>query len=335
MTRYVLTRLGQAAVVLWAAFTISFVILFLLPSDPVSMAADSSGQGVAVDQAALDQLRARYGLDQSVWVQYWTSLTNALRGDFGTSISTGQSVTDAIFSALPSTLVLGNHRFGSGRVVRSGDRVLRYLHPQAVAREPVVLAAAAGCGSAHFLGGLILLQLFSFRLHIFPAFGDKGFATVILPAITLAIPTGAVIAQVLTTSLQSTLRSPHVETAYAKGASRWRVQTRHALRLASIPAFTIAGVLVGTLLAGSVVVETVFSRAGVGRLTQTSVMAQDIPVVQGVVVFASLVFVARQPRGRPLLPLDRSTDHPDEEESHRKVEYRKLDRSGAGSCLTH
>jgi len=81
MTRYVLTRLGQAAVVLWAAFTISFVILFLLPSDPVSMAADSSGQGVAVDQAALDQLRARYGLDQSVWVQYWTSLTNALRGD--------------------------------------------------------------------------------------------------------------------------------------------------------------------------------------------------------------------------------------------------------------
>ncbi len=142
-----------------------------------------------------------------------------------------------------------------------------------------------------FWVGLILLQLFSFRLHIFPAFGDKGFATVILPAITLAIPTGAVIAQVLTTSLQSTLRSPHVETAYAKGASRWRVQTRHALRLASIPAFTIAGVLVGTLLAGSVVVETVFSRAGVGRLTQTSVMAQDIPVVQGVVVFASLVFV--------------------------------------------
>jgi peptide/nickel transport system permease protein len=77
----------------------------------------------------------------------------------------------------------------------------------------------------------------------------------------------------------------------AKGASRWRIQTRHALRLSSIPAFTIAGVLVGTLLAGSVVVETVFSRAGVGRLTQTSVMAQDIPVVQGIVVLSSLAYV--------------------------------------------
>ncbi|MCY4667894.1 MAG: ABC transporter permease, partial [Rhodococcus sp.] len=102
---------------------------------------------------------------------------------------------------------------------------------------------------------------------------------------------GAALARGRTRRLERTPRPPTVETAHARGESRWRVQTRHALRLASIPAFTIAGVLVGTLLAGSVVVETVFSRAGVGRLTQTSVMAQDIPVVQGVVVFASLVFV--------------------------------------------
>jgi len=142
-----------------------------------------------------------------------------------------------------------------------------------------------------FWVGLLLLQLFSFRLHLFPAFGEGGVDHLILPAVTLALPTGAVIAQVLAASLESTRRQPFIDAARAKGVSRLRIQTRHALRLSSIPAFTIAGVIVGNLLAGSVVVETVFSRAGLGRLTQMSVMAQDIPVVQGVVVFGSLVFV--------------------------------------------
>jgi len=142
-----------------------------------------------------------------------------------------------------------------------------------------------------FWVGLLLLQVFSFQLRIFPAFGDQGASSLVLPAITLALPTGAVIAQVLATSMTTTWKQPFVESARAKGVSRLRVQTKHVVRLSSIPAFTIAGVLVGNLLAGSVVVETVFSRAGVGRLTQTSVLAQDIPVVQGIVVLTSLVFV--------------------------------------------
>ena len=113
-----------------------------------------------------------------------------------------------------------------------------------------------------------------------------------LPAITLAIPTGAMIAQVLAKSLRTTLREPYIDTARAKGASTSRVQLRHALRNASLPALTMAGIIVGSLLSGSVVVETVFSRTGLGRLTSSAVSAQDIPVVQGLVVFAAVVFVS-------------------------------------------
>ncbi|KQU39462.1 ABC transporter permease [Rhodococcus sp. BP-241] len=292
MLRYLGLRVLQAIGVLWAAFTISFVVLFLLPSDPVSIAVDSGGgSGTPVDAAAVAELQARYGLDKPVLEQYWTSLTSAIRGDFGTSISTGQPVTTAILDAVPSTLALAGLALmlavgvGGGLAFLATYTRARWLRTALLSLPPLGVAVPT------FWVGLLLLQVFSFGLPIFPAFGDRGFGSLVLPAITLAVPTGAVIAQVLATSLTTTWRQPFTTAAEAKGASRWRIQTRHVLRLASVPAFTIAGVLVGELLAGSVVVETVFSRAGVGRLTQTSVLAQDIPVVQGIVVLTSLVFV--------------------------------------------
>ncbi|QNG20013.1 ABC transporter permease [Rhodococcus triatomae] len=292
MTRYLALRFAQALGVLWAAFTVSFAVLYLLPSDPVSIAVESAGSGQAVDPAAIAELQARYGLDQPVWVQYWTSLSHAVRGDFGYSIATGQSVTAAIGAAIPSTLALAGTAlvlavlFGASVAILATYTRVRWLHSLLLSLPPLGVAVPT------FWVGLILLQVFSFQLRIFPAFGDATASALVLPAVTLALPTGAVIAQVLAASLTTTWRQPFIDTARAKGASRWHIQIRHALRLSSIPAFTIAGVLVGNLLAGSVVVETVFSRAGVGRLTQTSVLAQDIPVVQGIVVFTAVVYVA-------------------------------------------
>ncbi|TCN52160.1 peptide/nickel transport system permease protein [Rhodococcus sp. SMB37] len=290
MLSYLASRFLQAVGVLWAAFTVSFGVLFLLPSDPVSMVAGSDN-GTPVDAAAIEQLQARYGLDQPVWVQYWNALSNAVRGDFGISISTGRPVTEAIADALPSTLALASFAlvlavtFGTVVAFLATYTRIGWLRNVLFSLPPLGVAVPT------FWVGLILLQLFSFRVKLFPAFGEGGIEHLLLPAITLALPTGAVIAQVLAVSLQTTARQPYIEAARAKGASRWRVQTRHALRLSSIPAFTIAGVIVGNLIAGSVVVETVFSRAGLGRLTQMSVMAQDIPVVLGIVVFGSVVFV--------------------------------------------
>ncbi|RDI65870.1 ABC transporter permease [Nocardia pseudobrasiliensis] len=290
MTRYVTLRLLQAVAVLWAAFTASFAVLYLLPGDPVELAAGAT-PGTPVDPAAIAEMRARYGLDRPVWQQYWTALEHAVRGDLGRSIGTGQSVTDALGEALPSTLALATVTltlavvFGTALALSAAYTEKRWLRGFLTSLPPV------GAAAPTFWVGLLLLQLFSFRLRLFPAFGGTGFKGVVLPAITLAVPIGAVIAQVLYSSLSQTWRQPFVEVAFAKGASRRWVQLRHVLRPALAPALTVAGVWVGTVLAGSVVVETVFSRAGIGRLTQTAVLNQDIPVVQGVIVLTALAFV--------------------------------------------
>ena len=153
-----------------------------------------------------------------------------------------------------------------------------------------------------------MLEIFSFRLHWFPAIGNEGLASIILPAITLAIPTGAMVAQLLAKSLHRTMSEPYADTARAKGASERRVLLRHSLRNSVIPALTIAGVLVGQLLAGTVVTETVFSRTGLGRLTATAVSSQDIPVVQGLVIFGALVFVVVNLARRSDLPVAGQAD---------------------------
>ena len=292
MVRYVGSRLLQAIWVMWAAFTISFAVLYLLPADPVSMAADGGGPGSVVDKAAIAELQARYGLDKPLWEQYVTALDNAVTGDLGRSITTGQPVTEALLDVLPATLGLAALALLFATL---GGVVLAFAATytrRPWLRNTLNALPPLGVSVPTFWTGLILLQLFSFRLHWFPAFGGTGLRGTLLPALTLALPIGAVIAQVLAAGLQQTWRQPFTEVALAKGASRWWVQRRHVARLASVPAFTIAGVLVGTMLAGSVVVESVFARAGVGRLTQTAVLNQDIPVVQGVVLLSALIFVA-------------------------------------------
>ena len=291
MGRYLAGRVAQAVGVLWAAFTVSFVVLYLLPSDPVSIAADAGGAGTPVDPAAIAELQARYGLDKPVLEQYWTALTAAVRGDFGFSVVTGQPVTTAVLAALPSTAALAASAAVLALVGGSTLAFAATYTRRGWARRLLVALPPLGVAVPTFWVGLVLLQVFSFQLRIFPAFGDRGAVSLVLPAITLAIPTGAVIAQVLSTSMAATAREPFVDTARAKGASRLRVTARHVVRLSSVPALTIAGVLVGNLLAGSVVVETVFSRAGIGRLTQTSVLSQDIPVVQGIVIVVAVVYV--------------------------------------------
>ncbi|WP_067985878.1 ABC transporter permease [Nocardia caishijiensis] len=291
MVRYVGSRVLQAVWVLWAAFTVSFVVLYLLPADPVSMAADSSGSGTPVDKAAIAELQARYGLDKPLWEQYVTALGNAVTGDLGRSVTTGQPVTEALGDALPATLGLASFALVLALVGGTALAFAATYTRRPWLRDTLSVLPPLGVSVPTFWTGLLLLQLFSFQLRWFPAFGGTGLRGTVLPALTLALPIGAVIAQVLAAGLTQTWRQPFTEVALAKGASRWWVQRRHVARLASVPAFTIAGVLVGTMLAGSVVVESVFARAGVGRLTQTSVLNQDIPVVQGVVLLSALIFV--------------------------------------------
>uniref|UniRef100_A0AAU1ZUD1 ABC transporter permease n=1 Tax=Streptomyces sp. NBC_00093 TaxID=2975649 RepID=A0AAU1ZUD1_9ACTN len=292
MRRYVIKRLAQAVGVLWAAYTVSFLVLDFLPGDPVTAMASAGMDSGQVDPAQLAALRHEYGFDKPVLVQYADHLGRAVRGDFGDAISTGRPVASTVADALPQTLQLTGTAlllavlFGAGLAVVATYTSRRWLRQFLLSLPPL------GVSVPTFWVGLLLVETFSFRLRWFPAFGNDGFQGLVLPAVTLAIPTGAQVAQVLAKSLLTALDQAYVETARAKGAGRWRVHLRHALRNASLPALTVVGLLVGQLVAGSVVVETVFSRDGLGRVTAAAVTSQDIPLVQGVVVFGALIFVA-------------------------------------------
>lgn len=291
MTSYVLRRVAGAAAVLLAAFTVSFVVLYLLPSDPVSIMLDGSAGGTYVDPAQAEALRARYGFDQGPVQQYLTLLGRTLTGDLGTSVASGADVTTLVAQALPQTAALAGLALVLAVVLGAGLATFATWTRSARVRGFLLALPPLGVAVPTFWVGLVLLQVFSFRVPLFPAVGNQGVASLVLPAVTLAVPLSATVAQVLAQGMREAWRAPYVETALAKGASRTRVQLRHVTRNAVLPTLTLLGVLVGNLLAGAVVVETVFSRQGFGRLAQAAVTTQDIPVVLGLVVVAALVFV--------------------------------------------
>ncbi|MPY29900.1 ABC transporter permease [Streptomyces adustus] len=291
MRGYVLKRLAQAVGVLWAAYTVSFLVLDYLPGDPVTAMAGAGMDSGQVDPRQIAALRHEYGFDKPVLAQYAEYLGRAVRGDFGNAVTTGRPVSSTLADALPQTLQLTATALLFAVVLGGGLAVAATYTRRRRLRQLLLSLPPLGVSVPTFWVGLLLVEAFSFRLRWFPAFGNDGPRGLVLPALTLAVPTGAQLAQVLAKSLLTALDQAYVETARAKGAGRWRVHLRHALRNASLPALTVVGLLVGQLIAGSVVVETVFSRDGLGRVTAAAVTAQDIPVVQGVVAFGALVFV--------------------------------------------
>ncbi|GAB2735883.1 ABC transporter permease [Arthrobacter bambusae] len=290
MIRYIGQRLLQGAFVLWAAYTVSFFILYLLPGDAVSIMAGGEEQNT-VDPALVAKLRSEYGLDKPIYEQYFAALFRAIRLDFGVSIKNGVAATQAVSEVLPETVKLALVGFSLAVVLGSALAIASAFSRSRWVRQALGSLPPLGIAVPTFWIGLLLLQLFSFRLRLFPALGNDGPASIVLPALTLAIPTGAIIAQLLSRSLHRTLGEPYIEQIRAKGASEALVQFGHALRNAAIPTLTMLGILIGNLLAGAVVSETVFSRAGIGRLTVTAVNSRDIPVVQTVVVLAAAIFV--------------------------------------------
>ncbi|MEV4156950.1 ABC transporter permease [Nocardia salmonicida] len=290
MSRYVLAKLGQAVFVVWGAYTLTFVLLFVLPYDAVDFLFDPS-QGDLISEEDKQNSREYFGLDQQLIGQYTHRLFAALTGDFGVSTRTGEQVWPLIVSVLPHTALLA----GAALVLAVAlafavAATAGYTRTKWIA-DLVATLPAAGVSVPVFLVGLALLQVFSFQLGWFPPIGNEGFGALVLPAVTLAIPVSAPIAQLLIKNFDAELHAGYVTVSVAKGATRLWVLVREVLKNAALPALTIAGVTFGNLLAGAVIVETVFSRAGLGRLTETAVRTQDVPLVQAVVVFAALVFV--------------------------------------------
>ena len=286
--RYASRRLLHGAIVVWAAYTVTWLLLYLLPSDPVSLMLVGSGNSSEETRAALE---AKYGLDRPPLLQYMTLLGQALLGDFGDSIEYGRPVLDVVLGAVPYTIQLGVAAVAVSIVVGIGLALLANATRAAWLRNILFSLPSAFLSFPIFLTGLLLVQIFAFSLHLLPAVGTSGWQSLVLPALTSGVPASAAIAQVATKSIHEYLDSPQSSYLRARGVTRRRILLAHALRNAVIPAVTILGMQVGGILAGAVITETVFSRQGLGRVLQNGVLSQDIPLVQGVVVLSAVLFV--------------------------------------------
>lgn len=294
MLRYVLRRLAQGVLVLWGAVTLSFAILHLVPGDPVRImlgGGQGGGDAANVSEEQIEQLRSQLGLDRPVLVQYTDFVTSALRGNFGISYSTGRPVSEEIAQALPVTLELGIAAIVASVLLAFVFALLGVLLPSRWLRSAFQSSTVIGVAMPSFWVAIILLQVFSFRLRLFPAFGAEDWRSIVLPALTMALLTAGTLAQVLTRGLNEALTEPYADTARAKGLSEAVVVAKHALRNASLPVFTMVGMLVGGILAGATIVETIYSRPGIGLLFVEAVRAQNFPMIQALVILSGGLFV--------------------------------------------
>jgi len=292
MSRYLLGRVAQALLVLWGAYSVTYFILYLLPGDTLSIMLSASGVEIdALSPADIAKAKAYYGLDQGIVQQYLSLLGGAIQGDFGFSLTLNRPVSELLVERLPQTLQLAGLAIVLSLI---GGVGLAYLTAY-VRWQPLKVALARvpalGFSVPVFWMGLLLIQVFAFSLGWFPATGNQNFSALILPATTLAIPSAAVYAQVLQRGFQGVWKEPYIVTAYAKGLSRGQVQRRHAFKNATLPLLTLIGLQVGNTVSGAVLVETIFARAGVGRLAQEAVLRQDIPVVLAIVAVSAAAFV--------------------------------------------
>jgi peptide/nickel transport system permease protein len=271
--------------VLWAAVTLSFISIQLAPGDIVSLLIGEQVRTPEVEAA----IRAEWGLDEPVLLQYANYLYRILHGDFGRSYILQTDVSGLVLSQLLPTLKLTVSALVvaivfavGGAVLTAGKRLPRRI---AGGLELILISTPS------FWLGILLLFVFSFTLKLFPVSGDRSFSALVLPALSLGLSLGAVVGQVLREGLERALEEPFAVTVKSWGASDLVLRLRHCLRHAALPAVTLTGWLIGNLLSGAVITEAVFGRPGLGRITVNAVLAHDLPVVLAVAILSAFVFV--------------------------------------------
>ncbi|WP_105573454.1 ABC transporter permease [Cronobacter sakazakii] len=287
--RYLGARVGQALLVLWASFTVSFVLLQLLPGDAIAIKFQNPELGLNAAQIA--QMRTAYGADAPLWRQYLESLVGAVRGDFGFSLQAGVPVSALLAASLPATLRLAALGFTLALVITVLLAALSTLSYGRALRRAFAALPSLFVAVPTFWLGITLIQLFSFQWRLIPVINPGFWEGLILPVMTLAVPISAPLAQLLIRNIDVVMHQPFVTVARAKGASHRGVLWRHVARNALLPVLTVAGLLLGELIAGALVTETVFGLNGLGQLTRDAVNNQDLAVLQAIVLVAALGFV--------------------------------------------
>ena len=295
MGRYITRRLIHAVFVIWGCATLVFFLLRMIPGDPVIQML-----GPEYTPEAAVALRHKLGLDEPLFTQYLRWMSSVARGDLGGSIASGETVADAIKAGIPKTASLTLVSFLIALVIALPAGVIAALQRNKPVDYVASFIAFVGVSMPSFWFGIILILVFAVHLKWLPAIGyaeiaDKGFGEwlkrLILPGLAIGAGYAAILMRFVRAGLLEVLSSDYVRTARAKGARERTVIVRHALRNALIPVVTVAGIQLALLLSGTVVIETVFSIRGLGRILVGAIFDRDYPIVQGVILLISVVFV--------------------------------------------
>ncbi|MBT2722931.1 nickel ABC transporter permease [Bacillus sp. ISL-46] len=286
MLMFILRRLVQTIPVVIGVTFVVFFIMQLVPGDPAVLLA---GEGASKE--TVNAIREQLGLNRPLLVQYFDYLLNVFQGDFGNSLKNSQPVLDEIMVRLPITMELAFFSIIITIVLGMAAGIISAVKPYSLTDTSVMLVALLGISLPSFWFGLMMMYFFSVKLQILPVAGWDSILHVILPALTLGAGGAAIVARMTRSSMLEVIRQDYIRTARAKGLREHVIIYKHALRNALIPVITVVGLQFGALLGGTVLVESIFAINGLGRMIVDAIRMRDLPVVQGGVLAASLIFV--------------------------------------------
>jgi peptide/nickel transport system permease protein len=286
MLTFLFQRLFGAVIVIAGVVTLVFLLIHLVPGDPVEV---MLGESASV--ADRESLRAALGLDQPLLVQYLHYLQGLLHLDLGTSFHFRRPVLDLLLERLPATLILAALALIITLLLSLPLGILAAVRRDSLWDTGAMTFSLLGISIPNFWLGPILILVFSLWLGWFPVSGMGGISSVILPAVTLGTGLAAVLSRMVRSSMLEVLGEDYMRTARAKGIPPVRILLHHGLRNALLPVITLLGLQLGALLAGAVITETVFSWPGIGLLTIEAIQSRDYPVVQACVLLISISYV--------------------------------------------
>ena len=286
--RRLVRAVGSGVLVLWGAATVTFIAINAMPGNPaVAMA---GGAASHPSKELIAAVTREYGFDKPIFVQYLLYLFRLIQGNFGFSSSQKMPVTEVIAESIWPTILLTLSALVLAWIIAIASSLLTVRRGRVSSSIGSGLEVLAAALPQYWLG-ILLLEIFAFSLGWIPATGGDGAVGLILPALTLAIPLAGFMSQVTRDEFEIALEQPFVTTARARGMSDWSVRLRHALRHAILPGLTLSGWALGSLISGAVIVETLYSRNGLGGILLVGVTQQDMPLTVGVTLIVALVYV--------------------------------------------
>ena len=286
MLRTLAQRLVQAVIVLAGVMLLIFVMLRIVPGNPVETL-----MGEHANQETIARVSEEMGLDQPLHIQFFRYLFSALRGDFGTSFTLGKPVSQLLRAAFVNTLILALFAALFAWIIGIGCGVLAAVTKNRLPDRIFTGFSLLGISLPVFMAAMLLQYVFAFRLHWLPISGADSWTGFILPGIALGWNSAGQIAQMTRVTLLETLQEDYIDTALAKGLSPARTVVRHALRNAMLPVLTMMAIQLSGLLSGAVITETVFSLNGLGRLMVQAISGRDIPLLQGTALLATGIVI--------------------------------------------